>query len=116
MLTIAVAIPLIAQAAFSLSLSFLTTPIGGKIITIIPNPPALPTIPPTPNPCYKPNTWLVTLGLPSAGEYVLDGSINIINGSNPPTVGVWSLGLASQGLSTCPLKKIDGLLGVSKLF
>ncbi len=116
LLLIAVAVPFFAQAALSLpSLSFLSTPIGGKVITILPNPPVLPLpVPGTPNPCYKPNSYLITLGLPSAGIYVLDGTVKVINGTNPPMVGVWALGLASQGLGAC--KEIDDLIGVSGIF
>jgi hypothetical protein len=110
LLIAAIAVPLLAQAAFSLpSLPSLSTPIGGKVLTVIPNPPPTPA---TPNPCYnfRPS-YLITLGPPSAGEYILNSDVKVINGTNPPTVGVWALGLASRGLSAC--KEIDKLLGVS---
>ncbi len=100
--------PHLTQAG--LGLGFLKTPFGGKVTLAVPNPPALPTVPPAPNPCYVVGSYLLTIG---TSIYVLEQSTDVINGMNPPMSGVWALGLAEQGTSAC---KTITLIGVSGLF
>jgi hypothetical protein len=93
-----VAIPFSGASAQSIGIS---SPFGGRILTVLPNPPTLPTLPPTPNPCYSPSSYLLIIGPPSPGMYVLNSFIHVYNGTNPPMPGVWSLGLKVPGL-VCP--------------
>jgi hypothetical protein len=103
-LMVAVTIPLIAQAAFSLSLN--VKPFGGKISAVTPNPPPTPL---TPNPCYDitdPGSELVIIGL---SVYVLPSSVNVINGTALPSE--WSLGLADR-TGVCPTITLMGVSGI----
>lgn len=96
----AIILPLLAQAALSLQ-----KPFGGKITFMTPN---IPPTPVTPNPCYEPGSYLITIGM---SIYVLPQYINVINGSNPPLPSVWALGNASR-FGVCPTITLMGTSGL----
>ncbi len=78
----------------------LIRPIGGMVISVAPNPPLIAAVP---NPCFVPGSWLITLGLPSPGVYVLSFGVRVINGINPPRPGLWVLGRAVRTTIPCPI-------------
>lgn len=88
-------------------------PFGGKITIVVPNPPPTPA---TPNPCYEPGSYIITIGFPKPIIAILKTDVKVINGTNPPTPGVWSLGFYTIDRSGACATPVIKLIGVSGLF